>query len=61
MIVHEGKEVTSSVQYYAVNKSDCGKTSMTVHGQKEVTSLVQCFNVNESDCGKTNMIGYEGQ
>ena len=31
----EGKEVTGSVQYCAVNKSPCGKASMI--GGKEVT------------------------
>ena len=29
MIDHEGKWVTGSVQYCAVNKSPCGQTSMT--------------------------------
>ena len=46
MIVHEGKEVTGSVQYSAVNKSDCGKASMTGHEGKEVTSSVQCCGIN---------------
>ena len=31
MTGHEGKEVIGSVQYCVVNKSDCGKASMTVH------------------------------
>ena len=30
----EGKEVTSSLQYCAVNKSPCGKASMTGHEGK---------------------------
>ena len=34
MIVHEGKEVTGSVQYSAVNKSHCGKASMRGHEGK---------------------------
>ena len=29
MTGHEGKQVTGSVQYCAVNKSPCGKSSMT--------------------------------
>ena len=34
MTVHEGKEVTGSVLYSAVNKCDCGRASMTVHEGK---------------------------
>ena len=34
MIVHEGKEVTGSLQYCAVNKSPCGKASMIGHEGK---------------------------
>ena len=37
---HEGKEVTGSLQYCAVNKSPCGQTSMTGHEGKEVTGSV---------------------
>ena len=37
MTVHEGKYVTGSLQYCAVNKSPCGKASMTVHEGKQVT------------------------
>ena len=37
MTRHEGKEVTSSLQYCAINKSSCGKASMTGHEGKEVT------------------------
>ena len=33
----EGKEVTGSVQYCAVNKSPCGQASMTGDEGKEVT------------------------
>ena len=40
MIVHEGKEVTGSVQCCAINKSHCGKASMIVHEGKEVTGSV---------------------
>ena len=40
MIGHERKEVTSSVQSCVVNKSDCGKASMTSHERKEVTGSV---------------------
>ena len=34
---HEGKQVTSSAQYCAVNKSPCGMASMTSHEGKQVT------------------------
>ena len=34
MIVHEGKEVTGSVPYSAINRSDCGKANMAVHEGK---------------------------
>ena len=37
MTGHEGKEVTGSAQYCAVNKSPCGKASMTGHEGKGVT------------------------
>ena len=33
----EGKEVTGSLQYCAVNKSPCGMASITGHEGKEVT------------------------
>ena len=33
----EGKEVTDSAQYCAVNKSRCGKVSMTGDEGKQVT------------------------
>ena len=36
MIGDEGKEVTSSAQYCAVNKSPCGQASMTGHEGKQV-------------------------
>ena len=48
----EGKEVTGSAQYCAVNKSPCGKASMTGHEGKEVTDSVQYCAVNKSPCGK---------
>ena len=48
MIGHEGKQVTGSVQYCAVNKSPCGQASMTGHEGKEVTSSMQYCAVNES-------------
>ena len=35
MTGHEGKEVTGYVQYCAVNKSPCGKASMTGDEGKE--------------------------
>ena len=31
IIIHEGKEVTGSVQYCAINESHYGKASMIVH------------------------------
>ena len=34
MIDHEGKEVTGSVQYSAVNECHCGKANMTSHEGK---------------------------
>ena len=46
MAGHEGKQVTCSVQYFAVNESDCGKASMTSCEGKEVTDLVQCYAIN---------------
>ena len=61
MTGHEGKEVTGSVQYCAVNKSPCGKASMTGHEGKEVTGSVQYCAVNKSPCGKASMTGHEGK
>ena len=43
MTGHEGKEVIGSVQYFAINKSDCGKASMIGHEGKEVTGPMQYF------------------
>ena len=34
MTGHEGKEVTGSVLYSAINKCHCGKASMTGHEEK---------------------------
>ena len=34
MTVHEGKEVTGSVQYSPINKSDCGKAIRIGHEGK---------------------------
>ena len=34
MTGHEGKQVIGSLQYCAVNKSPCGKASMTGHEGK---------------------------
>ena len=56
MTSHDGKEVTSSVQYCAVSKSPCGKPSMTGHEGKQVTGLVQCCGVERIPKGKTSMI-----
>ena len=48
MTGHEGKEVTGSPQYCAVNKSPCGKVSMTGYEEKGVTDSVQYCAVNKS-------------
>ena len=61
MTGHEGKEVTSSLQYFIVNEYDCGKASMTGHEGKEVTGLVQCCAINKCHYGKTGMTGHEGK
>ena len=34
MTVYKGKQVTGSVLYFALNKSPCGKASMTGHEGK---------------------------
>ena len=47
----EGKEVTVSLQYCAVNKSPCGKASMTGDEGKDVTGSAQYYAVNKSPCG----------
>ena len=49
------------VQYCAVNKSPCGKASMTGHEGKEVTGSVQYCAVNKSPCGQASMTGHEGK
>ena len=54
MTGHEGKEVTSSVQYCALNKSPYGMVSMTRHEGKEVTGSVQYCALNKSPCGKAS-------
>ena len=48
MTGHEGKEVTGSVQYCAVNKSPCGMGSITGHEGKEVTGSAQYCAINKS-------------
>ena len=47
----EGKEVTGSLQYCAINKSPCGQASMTGDEGKEVTGSLQYCAVNKSPCG----------
>ena len=47
------------MQYFAINESHCGTTSMTVHEGKEIKGSVQYSAVNKSDCGKANMRGHE--
>ena len=54
---HEGKEVTSLVQYFALNKSDCGKASRTSHEGKEVTGSVQYSAIKKSQWGKASRAG----
>ena len=39
----EGKEVTGSAQYCAVNKSPCGKASMTGGDEGKEVSAVLCY------------------
>ena len=39
------KEVTGSVQYSVVNKSDYGKANRIGHEGKEVVGSVQCYAV----------------
>ena len=51
MTIHEGKEVAGSVQYCAINKSPCGKASMTGHEEKGVTGSAQYCAVNKSPRG----------
>ena len=48
MIGHEGKEVTGSVQYSAINKSDYGKASRWGHERKEVIGSVQYSPISKS-------------
>ena len=55
MTGQEGKQVTGSAQYCAVNKSPCGKASMTGHEEKEVTGLVQCCGVERIQEGKPSV------
>ena len=52
---HEGKQVTGSVQYCAVNLSPCGMASITGQGGKQVTGLVQCCGVERIHEGKPNV------
>ena len=55
------KQVIGSLQYCVVNKSPCGKASMTGHEGKQVTGSVQYCAVNKSPYGKASMIGHEGK
>ena len=61
MTGHEGKEVTSSVQYCAINKSPSRKTNMTGQEGKQVIGSMEYRAVNKSHCGKANMTGHEGK
>ena len=40
------KEVTASLQYFAVNECDYGDASMIGHEGKEVTGSLQCCAIN---------------
>ena len=44
--------MTGSLQYCAINKSPCGKASITGDVGKEVTGALQYYAVNKSPCGK---------
>ena len=55
MTGHEGKEVTGSAQYCAVNKSPYGKDSMIGGEGKEITGSLQYCAVNKAPCGQTSM------
>ena len=56
MTGHEGKQVTGSVQYCAVNKSHSGKASMTTDEGKQVIGSVQCCGVERFHEGKPSVI-----
>ena len=45
----------------AVNKSPCGKASMTGDEGKEVTGSLQYYAVNKSPCGQASITGDEGK
>ena len=47
----EGKQVTDSVHYCAVNKSPSGQASITGDEGKQVTGSVQYCAANKSPCG----------
>ena len=47
------------MQYSAVNKSHCGKASMTSHEGKQVIDSVPYSAVNKSHCGKASMTDHE--
>ena len=59
MTGHEGKQVTNSLQYCAVNKSPCGQANMTGHEGKQVTDSLQYCAINKSPCGQASMTGHE--
>ena len=55
------KQVTGSVQYFAIYECDCGKASMTSHEGKEFAGSVQFCAVNKCHCGKASMTGRVGK
>ena len=57
----EGKQVTGSLQYCAINKSPSGKASMTSQEGKQVTGSAQYCAVKQSPYGKASMTGDEGK
>ena len=49
------------MQCCVVNKSHCGKASMTGHEGKEVTGSMQYIAINKSHYGKASMTSHEGK
>ena len=49
------------MQCWAINKSPCGKATMTGDEGEEVTVSVQYYAVNKSPCGQASITGDEGK
>ena len=50
MTIHEGKQVTGSVQCCAINKCDCGKANMTVDEGKigyKFSAVLGCKQISQ--------------